>query len=148
MGSSDRQGSVRNKAMDLLARREHSELELRRKLQSREFDADMIDAAIEGLKRDNLLSDERFAEAYVNQRFNAGYGPFKIRYELAQKGVADALVETCLAPLSDSWHESMLQQRQRKFGSDLPADYRERMKQARFLQNRGFSPESVMRLFR
>ena len=148
MSNSNRQPSARNKAMDLLARREHSEQELRRKLESREFDGAVIDSAIDGLKRDDLLSDERFVEAYVNQRFNAGFGPLKIRYELVQKGVAENLVDQYLAPLADSWDNSMLQQRQRKFGSDVPDAYQARMKQARFLQNRGFSPESVMRLFR
>ena len=140
--------SARNKAMDLLARREHSEQELRYKLRSRDFDEDAIEIAIEGLKADRLLSDERFTEAYVNQRFDAGYGPLKIRYELQQKGVDSALVDACMTPLADEWRQSMLRERVRKFGADLPEDYRERMKQARFLQNRGFSPESVMRLFR
>ncbi len=134
--------------MDLLARREHTEREIRHKLRSREFDEAQIEAAIEGLKLDGLLSDERFCEAYVNQRFNAGYGPLKIAYELQQKGVDAAQVDACLAPLADDWRQSMLQQRLRKFGPELPDDYRERMRQARFLQNRGFSPESVMRLFR
>ena len=142
------QPSARNKAMDLLARREHSEQEIRHKLRSRDFDDDAIEIAIEGLKSDRLLSDERFTEAYVSQRFDAGYGPLKIRYELQQKGVDSALVDACLAPLAEEWQHSMRQQRARRFGADLPEDYRERMKQARFLQNRGFSPESVMRLFR
>ena len=142
------QPSARNKAMDLLARREHSEQEIRHKLRSREFDEDAIESAVDGLKEDGLLSDQRFTEAYVYQRFNAGYGPLKIRYELQQKGVESALVDACLMPLDDEWQQSMQQQRARKFGAALPEDYRERMKQARFLQNRGFSPESVMRLFR
>ena len=142
------QPSARNKAMDFLARREHSEQEIRHKLRSREFDEDAIESAIDGLKEDGLLSDQRFTEAYVYQRFNAGYGPLKIRYELQQKGVDSSLVDACLMPLDDDWQQSMQQQRARKFGAVLPEDYRERMKQARFLQNRGFSPESVMRLFR
>ncbi len=148
MSEAGRQASARNKAMDLLARREHSEQEIRHKLQSREFEEDAIEKAIEGLKKDGLLSDERFAEAYVNQRFNAGYGPLKIRYELQQKGIDSELIDNCLMPLEDEWPQSMRQQRARKFGMDPPEDYRERVKQARFLQNRGFSPESVMRLFR
>ena len=142
------QASIRNKAMDLLARREHSEYELRQKLKSRDYDVDAIDAALQGLKQDHLLSDARFAEAYVNHRFNAGVGPVKIRYELRQKGITDVLADEFLEPLSDRWDQLMMQQRIRKYGESIPADYAERMKQARFLQNRGFSPESVMRLFR
>ena len=141
------QVSVRNKAMDLLARREHSEQELRQKLQSREFDSQQIDEAIHSLLRDGLLSDERFTESYVNHRFNAGMGPVKIRYELRQKGVADELADLYLETFEDRWDELMRQLRQRKYGAAIPGDYAARMKQARFLQNRGFSPESVMRLF-
>ena len=142
------QTGIRNKAMDLLARREHSEYELRQKLKSRDYDVDAIDAVLQGLKQDHLLSDARFAEAYVNHRFNAGVGPVKIRYELRQKGVTEVLADEFLEPLSDRWDHLMAQQRIRKYGESIPADYAERMKQARFLQNRGFSPESVMRLFR
>ena len=140
--------SIRKTAMDMLARREHSEQELRQKLKSRDHDADLIDEIVQGLKRDNLLSNARFTEAYVNHRFDAGVGPLKIRYELRQKGIADALADEFLEPMSDCWDQLMLQQRIRKFGETIPADYATRMKQARFLQNRGFSPESVMRLFR
>jgi regulatory protein len=142
------ESNIRNKAMDLLARREHSEQELRQKLKTREYDADAIDGVLQALKEDRLQSDERFTESYVNHRFNAGVGPLKIRYELRQKGVSDGLVDVLLEPLSDQWDEIMTRQRIRKFGAPIPDDYAERMKQARFLQNRGFSPESVMRLFR
>jgi len=142
------ESSIRNKAMDLLARREHSEQELRQKLKTREYDADAIDEVLQALREDRLQSDERFTESYVNHRFNAGVGPLKIRYELRQKGVSDGLVDEFLEPLSDQWDELMTRQRIRKYGAAIPDDYAERMKQARFLQNRGFSPESVMRLFR
>jgi regulatory protein len=142
------QTSIRNKAMDLLARREHSEYELRQKLKSRDYDVDAIDAVLQELKQDHLLSDARFAEAYVNHRFNAGVGPLKIRYELRQKGITEVLADEFLEPFSDRWNQLMMQQRVRKYGKTIPADYADRMKQARFLQNRGFSPESVMRLFR
>jgi regulatory protein len=148
MEDKKQQTSVRNKAMDLLARREHSEHELRQKLKLREFDSDEITAAIDSLQRDNLLSDERFTESYVSQRFNAGFGPLKIRYELRQKGISESLTDEFLEAYADRWDRLMQQQRVRKYGEAIPADYNQRMKQARFLQNRGFSPESVMRLFR
>ncbi|NCF38456.1 MAG: hypothetical protein GWP56_19145 [Gammaproteobacteria bacterium] len=137
MEDKKQQTSVRNKAMDLLARRE-----------LREFDSDEITAAIDSLQRDNLLSDERFTESYVSQRFNAGFGPLKIRYELRQKGISESLTDEFLEAYADRWDRLMQQQRVRKYGEAIPADYNQRMKQARFLQNRGFSPESVMRLFR
>ncbi len=140
--------NLRKLAMDFLARREHTEQELRRKLNARNDDGEAVDEVIEQLKAEHLQSDERFAEAYVNHRFNAGVGPRKIRHELRQKGIDELLADSYIEPLADEWEEMMHQQRARKFGETLPADYNARMKQARFLQNRGFSPESVMRLFR
>jgi len=140
--------SLRRVGMDFLARREHSEQELRQKLAARAEDAEQVEVVLQQLKEERLLSDERFTEAYVHHRFGAGIGPLKIRYELRQKGVDEALVDAFLEPLADEWDDSMRRQRVRKYGAAIPDDYSQRMKQARFLQNRGFSPESVMRLFR
>ena len=140
--------AIRSRAMDLLARREHSADELRRKLKAREFDQNAVELALEALQHDGLLSDARFAESFVHRRFNAGMGPMKIAYELRQRGIDAALADECLAVYADRWQESMLRERARRFGDAIPGDYGARMKQARFLQNRGFSPESVMRLFR
>jgi regulatory protein len=148
MDRSDRKLEIRKKAMELLARREHSAQELRQKLTARAFDCDAIEEAMRGLRCDGLQSDERFAESYINSRFNAGIGPLKIRFELRQRGIADELVDRYLDLYSERWDQSMIQQRIRKYGDAIPEDHAGRMKQARFLQNRGFSPESVMRLFR
>ena len=140
--------SLRNMGMDFLARREHSEQELRRKLTARADHVDEVEVALQQLKDEGLQSDERFTEAYVHHRVNAGIGPVKIRYELRQRGIDETLAETFLQAMEEEWDDMMREQRARKYGETIPAGYSERMKQARFLQNRGFSPESVMRLFR
>ncbi|MFT5548598.1 MAG: regulatory protein [Candidatus Azotimanducaceae bacterium] len=140
--------SARNKAMDLLARREHSAHELRQKLKQREFDHEEIELALEVLQQNNLQSDAQFTESYINNRVNAGLGPIKIIHELRQKGVASELIDEQMSVLSIDWNESLEQQRIKKYGLQIPNDYSQKMKQARFLQNKGFSTESVMRLFR
>ncbi|MFT4651022.1 MAG: regulatory protein [Polaribacter sp.] len=140
--------SARNKAMDLLARREHSAHELRQKLKLREFDSDEIELALDVLQQRNLQSDTRFTESYTNHRINAGLGPVKIAHELRQKGVDSVLVDEHMSALSTDWNALLEKQRLKKYGQEIPTDYAQKIKQARFLQNRGFSPESVMRLFR
>jgi regulatory protein len=140
--------SARNCAMDLLSRREHSRSELTEKLRRREFDADVIEQALDRLQQENLQSDQRYAESYLYQRAQKGYGPIRIAYELRQRGVHEDLVQQVMELEQESWSERMQQQRIKKFGNNIPEDYAEKMKQARFLQNRGFSPELVMRLFR
>ena len=140
--------TARHVAMDLLSRREHSCHELSQKLSRRDFSDEDVAHALLSLQQDNLLNDARFAESYVNQRRQKGYGPLRIRQELIQKGIAATLIDDTLQVYQGDWFEIMQEQREKKFGRPIPEDYREKMKQARFLQNRGFSPESVMRLFR
>jgi regulatory protein len=140
--------SARNTAMDLLAQRDHSRLELEQKLAQRGFDADEIESALNHLQRHNLQSDRRYAEAFLEQRRARGYGPVRIEYELRDRGVNDAIISDCLQLAQDDWLEVLESQRAKKYGPTIPNDYPQRMKQARFLQNRGFSSEMVMRLFR
>ncbi len=148
MKKPDTPRSIRVVAMDLLSRREHSAYELTQKLQQRNFDIEAIATALKALQQDNLQSDSRFIESLVNYRVNAGFGPLKIKYELRRKGVNVEQAEEYLANLTVEWQPLMEAQRSKKFGPHIPSDYKLKMKQARFLQNRGFSPESVMRLFR
>ena len=140
--------SARNTAMDLLSRREHSVRELSTKLKQREFDTDDIESALYQLQVDNLLNDERFAESYIHLRIQKGFGPVRIVHELAQRGVDEETIQQQMDYNEEYWLKLMQQQRIRKFGDKIPEEYGEKMKQARFLQNRGFSTESVMRLFR
>jgi len=84
----------------------------------------------------------------VHYRVQKGFGPLRIKNELSDKGIDNEIIQNQMESYESAWSELMQQQRIKKFGAEIPADYKEKMKQARFLQNRGFSPESVMRLFR
>ena len=68
----------------MLARREHSAFEIRRKLKLRDIDNDEIEQAVQRLQQEGLLSDERYAESYIHMRMNKGYGPLKIELELKE----------------------------------------------------------------
>src|SRR5210317_2416186 len=90
---------VRRRAMDLLARREHGITELSRKLIAKDFDPELVEKAVAGLARDNLVSDERFCEAMINSRVNRGNGPVKVRYELRSKGVPGSTIDRVMDEL-------------------------------------------------
>jgi len=135
--------SVRETAMNLLARREHSTRELRDKLLARGFEDDEITPALQALSREGLLSDERFAESFIHSRLERGSGPVKIRAELRQRGVADEIIANWLDERDRAWLERAEAVRRKKFGSTLPVDYKEKARQARFLQYRGFSAEQT-----
>jgi len=137
--------TARHAAMDLLARREHSQLELSRKLRSRDYSPEEITEALTGLAADGLQDDGRFIESFVNSRLARGQGPLRIRADLRQRGIAEALVESHLAAAAIDWIAAAREARQRRFGATRPADFQERARQARFLAGRGFSQEQIQR---
>ena len=139
---------IRKSAMDFLARREHSEIELRRKLAKRGFDADLIETTLADLVTDELLSNARFAEAFVHSRFQRGSGPQKIHAELRERGIDEGLIEDSIAEYDQQWRERVKQVREKKFGAQLPDDYKERTRQMRFLQQRGFTSEQISAVFK
>jgi len=135
--------SPRNLAMNWLARREHSEAELRDKLAVREFEPEIIAKTVAELASDGLVSDERFAEAFVTARMRKGQGPVRIRAELKKRGVSAELVQLHVYDAGQDWCALAREVRGRKFGEAIPAEFREKAKQMRFLEYRGFDIEQI-----
>jgi regulatory protein len=130
--------SIRKIALDILARREHSVAELREKLAARAFDADEIQAAIEALTRDGLLSEDRFLENFVGSYTRRGHGPVWIRAELERRGISGDAIREALESADIDWDAAAEAVRVKRFGPAVPTDFKERARQARFLQYRGF----------
>ncbi|KAF7600900.1 MAG: recombination regulator RecX [Candidatus Dactylopiibacterium carminicum] len=138
---------LRARALRLLATREHSLQELRRKLLDKDADAEDVDAVLARLQETGLQSDARFAESFVRNRASR-MGVARIRRELGERGVAgeeaaealgDALKEDELARARAVWG--------RKFG-EPPRDRQDWARQARFLQSRGFATEVIRKLLK
>lgn len=140
-------GELRDCALRLLTRREHSSFELRQKLAARGFPDANVEALLLTLAREGLQSDARFASGYAQGRAARGYGPLRIREELRQRGVAAELVEEQLQEGDWDWVEMAEAVRRKKFGRAVPTVWAERARQARFLQYRGFGSEHMQRLF-
>ena len=138
--------AVRRTAMDLLARREHGRVELTRKLRQRGACPDMIDAALDRLTEEGLLSESRYLESFINYRARSGYGPLRIREELGQRGLARGDIEEALRECGFNWQELLEDTWRRKFAGQLPADAKERARQGRFLSYRGYPLEMIGRL--
>ena len=138
--------SITEVAIGLLARREHTRLELSRKLRSKGFNEQDIGPAIEQLEANNCLSDERFTESYINMRKRKGYGPLRIEQELRERGVDSELVDEFLDRNNQEWRAILHQQYCRKYGDEPVVEYSDRAKRARYLQNRGFPLDWVFKL--
>ena len=139
--------TVTVRALDLLSRREHSAKELRYKLEARGFEPQHIEAALAQLSGKGLLNEQRFVESYVHGRIRRGYGPVRIRAELRDRGAETEMDDW--SPDEDiDWTELAITAREKRFGKAAPKDYKERAKQMRFLQQRGFTSEQINAVFK
>ena len=130
-------------ALELLARREHSRRELVRKLGARGFPDDVIAPVLDELERTGALANARFTDSFVRSRIAKGQGPQRIRAELTQRGIADAEAADGLRAADVDWLATIRAVRAKRFGPELPRDYAERARQARFLQYRGFDSAQI-----
>lgn len=95
--------TIRIKAMDLLARREHSVKELLRKLCERYEETELIADVVRQLSEDNLVSDSRFAEMYIRSRIGRQFGPVKIKNDLRERGVSEDKIRFALNEANQNW---------------------------------------------
>lgn len=135
--------SLRQLALDLLSRREHSRFELQHKLNQHDFPTDAIITNLDKLESENLLSDLRFTEAYITMRSKRGYGPERIKQELHARGVSAIVIKQYLDSFNEQWQTLAAQARQKKFGENKPANFLARLKQQQFLHYRGFTSKHI-----
>lgn len=133
--------SLRARAQRYLSLREHSRLELKRKLAPYAQDGDDIDALLDTLEGANWLSQERFSETLIHRR-SARFGNSRIISELQSHGIAGAALQELKAGLAEDETARACEVWRRKFGT-VAIDAQERAKQIRFLMQRGFSQRSV-----
>jgi regulatory protein len=141
--------SLLARAVALLSRREHSRAELATKLRRSLTDADdpdEVDRVLDDLQRNKLLSDERYAGALTRTR-SARFGDARVRFDLRSAGVAAETVDRAVASLKGTEFERARAVWLRRFGA-LPSTQQERGRQARFLQARGFSTETIRQVLR
>jgi regulatory protein len=136
-------GNLRERALRLLARREHSRAELIRKLEHAGFDASDIHPLLDEFEQKNWLSDRRFAESHVADH-RARAGSVKLAYDLRQRGVSDGIIEAVLSDSRDSEIDRAREVWKKKFGT-APSDMTEKARQTRFLQSRGFTSDIIRR---
>lgn len=138
--------TLRERALALLARREHSRAELMRKLGSAGFAQEETSVLLDEFEAKNWLSDQRFAESYVADHC-ARAGSMKLAYDLRQRGVSDDIIEAVLGDNRDSEIERAREVWKKKFGAP-PVDAAEKARQIRFMLSRGFAQEIIQKTLR
>ncbi len=138
-----KRSAARNTAIGLLARREHAQAEIKRKLRERGYDKELTLEVVDDLTRQRLLSDTRFADAFIRSRAERGKGPVRLKAELRQLQIPVEQIERQLLAAEVDWDELARSVRQRKFGNRPANTLSERAKQIRFLQYRGFTAAQI-----
>lgn len=131
------------RALGLLTRREHSRLELVRKLAQRGVAQEEAEAAIGKLADAGWQDDARFAESLLRSRAGNGYGPAYIRAELATHGLGSEVIAAAMDGFEGDWAENARDLLQRRHPQALAGDREARRKAADFLLRRGFAMEHV-----
>ena len=135
--------SIFDHALFLLSHREHAKKELERKLKMKGYDEEEISATILKLEEINYLNDDRFAEIFVRSRINKPLGENRIFQELIQKGVDKDTAKYAIENENADWFELALLLKTRRFGENLCTDFKEKGKQSRYLQYRGFNFDQI-----
>jgi regulatory protein len=135
--------SLKVRAMRLLARREHTRAELRRKLAARAQEGEDVEALLDELTQRGWLSDERFAEQAARAKARR-FGPLKLAHYLRSKGLGDDAIASGLRVAGADGVSSVEAVWRSRF-KQPPRDEREKLRQVRFLQGRGFAVDEIFR---
>lgn len=142
------QVSLRQRALDYLAKREYSVVELAQKLNTvarqYELDAEEIPEILADFKKRNWVSDTRFTEQILHAR-KSKFGSARIAHELREKGVSDELISEAVEDVKENELENAKAVWRKKYGAP-PTSREEWAKQARFLQSRGFGFEIIKKV--
>lgn len=148
MREADPDAAIERLALKLLGIREHSRLELSRKLAARGFSPSEVGPVLDRLAAQGALDEDRLAELYVAERIRKGFGPLRIRRELQEKGLPDSAIEPHLSAMAGDWPAHLAAAHARRYGAEPPGDRDELARRARFLEQRGFPSEAIRRFLR
>lgn len=138
---------IRQVALNLLARREHTEFELKHKLSAKGFAIVDVGLVVAELTKQGLQSDQRFVESYINMRSGRGFGPLRISAELQARGIDRELSAKYLTQNEIDWIALAKLVRCKKFGDKIPSNLQERAQQVRYLYYKGFSHDHIKGVF-
>lgn len=142
----DRPSDLKKRALEHLARREHTRRELARKLAPHAEDPDEIERVLDDLETRGWLSESRVAEQLIHAR-RGRFGARKIERELRDKGVSAEAVTAALPDLKDGDLDAARAVWRRKFGRQ-PRGAAERARHVRFLQGRGFGLDVILKVIK
>lgn len=141
--NNDQKAKARASALASLAMREHSVLELQQKLNHKGFQDDIVLELLAKLQQQNLLCNERFAEAYWRQRAAKGFGPIIIHHQLQLKGIDENLIQRSQENVGIDFYDIIKRVYAKKYRAVPWQDFKEKARRQGFLYRRGFSMDLI-----
>jgi regulatory protein len=137
-----------DRALRLIAYRDRSESEIRRRLLASEFAEDVVDEVIDKLSEAGLLDDERFSREWVKSRTTSKpMGKTRIAWELRSKGIDPETVEEALQDRDeDTEYGLALAAAEKRLVKSSRNDPAIREKLGSFLSRRGFDWDVIRRV--
>ena len=133
--------------MNALSRREHSEKEIYLKFVNLVNSKDILLEEILKLKEEGLISNQRYAEAYIRSRFHSGFGPVRIKYELEKKGVIKTIIKKAFQETDLDWDDKLKSELKKKYESNDMKNLNIN-KISKFFLYRGFDLEKISKLIK
>jgi len=134
---------IKRQAIKYLSYREHSAEELQQKLVQKFDNVPELYNVIDELANEGLQSDLRYSVLYIESRARKGYGRRYIENALKQKGVSRKDISQGFNECIVDWQHVARKSWQKKFSNKVPQDVPEKLKQTRFLLNRGFTSQEI-----
>ncbi|EEZ01298.1 regulatory protein RecX [Vibrio sp. RC586] len=135
--------ACRQSALQLLSRRDHSEYELHQKLTLKGHVHEIVDEVVKYCLELGYLSDVRYTASQARQMVHKGYGEQRLRQQLKEKRVAEAVIEQVLAEQTIDWFELAKEVANKKFKAGISFERSQYAKQVRYLQYRGFNFDQI-----
>ncbi len=136
--------SLKGRALRLLSTREHSRLELERKLAEFEEIPGTLAQALDELQAKDFINEQRVLDSVLNRR-TAKLGTVRIRQELQHKGLAPEAIQAAVSELQRTELARAQIIWEKKFNA-APTDAKAAAQQMRFLTARGFGAEVIGRV--
>lgn len=135
--------NLKRAALGWLGRREFSRYGMQERIYRRFADAAPADVehVLTWLEEQNYLNDKRFGAMLIRYRIGRGQGPMRVRQALQAEKLASDLIEQLLADADVDWFSQAIETHQRRFANKPATDAKEKARQLRFLQYRGFTAE-------
>ena len=137
----DQLAEMRRAALDWLGRRDYSRSEITRKLRRKFGEEVDVAAVLDWLEEHRFLDESRYLDVLIRSAIDRGHGLLRLRQDLKQRGISAPLIDQALSSLDVDWFAQARALRERRFGRKPVTDQKEKARQLRYLQYRGFTGE-------